>query len=368
MRTIRSFGFVCFGLMALVALPAAANAQSVPAPVVTVQVTAPQATTNGILGAVLPGSGDTGVKYVWVVDQGTPIDDQLTVRGCITSQTGTWSKAVVGYYPSTNLSGQIPSSALTIPPGIEFAPGDACKDSVIKLQTPGTLAVGTYIKTIKLSVDAASNVPTGLRVPYTEPSLRQIQLIVTVMAPQQVTSCYLTDSEGELLSGCDDNSITASASNLGRFAIVVNKKNTQVATNPGQFYYNLIWRNNGADRAVRVRFTRSGVTPVGRQAIHYYVTNRPNTPITQAEFDMANGLGTPEGSDDVIATAVPVRSGASLIATYHLEWATLGTAAAAGIGTSCEAANQWMSVGATVYDALGTRVGVCTASAAGYRK
>lgn len=70
-------------------------------------------------------------------------------------------------------------------------------------------------------------------------------------------SCFLTNSDGAFLADCDGVLVTESGSDEGRFAIVVNKKQIGVATNPGQFYYNLIWHNTtGAQQTVDVEFER----------------------------------------------------------------------------------------------------------------
>jgi hypothetical protein len=80
--------------------------------------------------------------------------------------------------------------------------------------------------------------------------------------------------------------VTDSGSTNGRFVIVVNKKNIEVATNPGQFYYNIVWTNStGFDQVVEVTFARTGVIPNGAQAIHGEVFPDPFTGVTPALFN-----------------------------------------------------------------------------------
>jgi hypothetical protein len=180
-------------------------------------------------------------------------------------------------------------------------------------------------------------------------------------------SCFLTDSSGLLLADCAGAPVTASGSSDGRFIIVVNKKNIEVATNPGQFYYNFIWRNAGVvPQTVSVAFSRLGVAPQGAQALHSWVTHRFGGPITTSEFDATNEIGLPSGSDDNVGP-VSVPPGDSLIVTYHLEWTGIGGQAPSTCATSCATANQIISVTGTVSGPYITTQ-TCTAEARGYKK
>ncbi len=130
--------------------------------------------------------------------------------------------------------------------------------------------------------------------------------------------------------------------------IVANRRQIEVTTNPGQFYYNLIWFNTtGATQTVSVNFTRTGVIPHGTQAIHAAVFNSYLNPLTPADFALANANGIPEGPDDLVdGSAVP--AGSSLLVNYHLEWIDIGNTVPPACAGSCETANQQVTVDGSV--------------------
>jgi hypothetical protein len=183
----------------------------------------------------------------------------------------------------------------------------------------------------------------------------------------------MTDTAGNLLSDCGGNPVTASGSDAGRFAIVINKKqNRIVATNPGGFYYNLVWTNgSGSDKSVQVDFVRSGLVPKGANAIHAIVFPPQFSGFDQAAFDAANEA-VPGGADDHL-DCILVQAGWTLVVTYHLDYAATGSAPPAGISDNCGTANQVVSVTATVTDCNNpdpatNKLGECTSGAKGYSK
>jgi hypothetical protein len=159
--------------------------------------------------------------------------------------------------------------------------------------------------------------------------------------------------------------VDESGSTDGRFPIVANaKRNIQVATNPGQFYYNIIWENKtGATATVNVAFMRSGVNPKGAQAIHALAIAPPFSGINMDDFNAVNE-GIPGGSDDLIEGIV-VPANWFLWVSYHLEWAGLGQSVPGGCATTCPTANQLWTVKGTISGAVDRE---CTAGAAGYKK
>ena len=177
-------------------------------------------------------------------------------------------------------------------------------------------------------------------------------------------TCFITDSSFNFLLDCANAEVTSGTG--GRFTIQVNKKNIEVATQPGQFYYNLLWTNTGGDRTVTVVFTRSGVHPHGTQAIHASVF--PSFPVLSFfNFDLVNN-DIPSGADDVL-DAVFVPAGDTLWVDYHLEWDGLGGPAPTDIGLTCATANQTFTVSGTVSNTAGGAVlaGPCIAGASGYK-
>ncbi|HEX9080744.1 MAG TPA: hypothetical protein VF768_00625, partial [Holophagaceae bacterium] len=137
-----------------------------------------------------------------------------------------------------------------------------------------------------------------------------------------------------------------------------------VATNPGQFYFNVLWTNRtGADQVVSVSFARSECVPQGTNAIHAYAFPPPFSGVSQEAFQAVND-GIPGGSDDLIQ-GIRVPAGWTLWANEHLEWGGIGFPAPAGLATSCDSANQVLSVTGTLSGGV-SRTG--SAGARGYKK
>jgi hypothetical protein len=242
-----------------------------------------------------------------------------------------------------------------------------CRNLSITIAT-GNLAAGNYNANFSLASD--NPVPSGTadkpRVDFYD--YKNIQIKVTVEEPGGCNiSCYMTDSEGNFLADCDGNPVTVSGSDDGRFTIVANKKSIEVATNPGQIYYNLVWLNTtGTTQVVDVGIERTGVDPHGTNALHAMVFNSYVTPLTPEEFAQANANGIPEGADDTVS-GVEVPDGSTLLVTYHLQWNGLGATVPSGCATNCPDANQLISVTGTV-SGTGISPEDCTAGARGYRK
>ena len=172
----------------------------------------------------------------------------------------------------------------------------------------------------------------------------------------------MTDSEGNVLEKCDGTPANASSEQDGTFAIVANARNKAVATNPGQFYYNLLWRNDtGSDQTVKVNMALTGLVPQGAQAVHWltFPTNGGSTPGFNQVID-----GNPAGATGSFKNVL-VPSGYTLYVTYHLEWKGLGASTPAT--SSCgDATNVKVKIVGTV--SFGTSYDYCTAGALGYLK
>jgi hypothetical protein len=195
----------------------------------------------------------------------------------------------------------------------------------------------------------------------------EIHIRVLVKSATSNTSCFITDSSGNFLTGCDGVPADTSGSTAGRFAIVANKKLIEVSTNPGQFYYNVLYLNPGsAAITVDVSFLRSGVDPHGTQAIHAALFPPPFTGITPDGFDTVND-GIPGGANDSIM-GITVPAGWTLWVDYHLDWSGVGSLVPSGCATECPYANQSFSVRGTVADEAGSFTDTCTAGASGYKK
>jgi hypothetical protein len=139
--------------------------------------------------------------------------------------------------------------------------------------------------------------------------LTHVKIMVTVNPPPGPT-CFATDSDFNFLFACDGTTAITAGTD-GRFAIVANRKNIEVATNPGQFYYNVLWKNSsGSAVTVNVAFLRAGVVANGAQAIHAAVFPAPFTGADLAGFNAVNDA-IPGGKADGISASPSRRAGPS---------------------------------------------------------
>jgi len=333
-------------------------------------------TVPGNVQGVVGGASAEGarVDYTYVRNDGEDIVDSIPVEFCVLSSVGVpWTSFEVKLRVNKN-SGSLPG--VTMPANLVFTyadfqsqTGQYCKSTTITINTgalvlPNPAVAKNYTVTIQglaekwiASQNFAAKV-VGENI---------IVLHVNVLPAPENTACYMTDSEGYLLENCAGQDVTESGSDDGRFEIVANKKGREVATNPGQFYYNFVWKNRtGTAQVVKISFLRTNVLPHGAQAIHAYVSNAFGSTLTTAQFDEVNSIGVAEGADDLIA-AINVPAGDSVYATYHLSYAGIGKTVPVGCATNCPTANQPLYVKATV-SGVGIPTEDCESGAWGYRK
>jgi hypothetical protein len=335
---------------------------------VSVDITA-QKSTPGNIALDVPGSV---AQYQYTLYDGQSLTDNIPVEICPTDQSGTWTSFDVSFGTAAgNLASKVtlPSAASFSASGTELP---NCQTKTIEINTdPLTLTTPN----VSQNFNANINLSTTNELPDKGPDKlnvalggsKVIQIKVTVLPQVSNVSCFLTDSEGNFLNDCTGQMISESGSDDGRFVIVANKKNLEVATNPGQFYYNFIWYNTtGSTQTVNVSINRySTVLPKGAQALHAAVFNGYLS-YTPGVFDEAIAIGIPEGKDDKVSN-VSVPEGSSLLVTYHLEWAGLGKAVPTGCATLCNFADQQIKVTATV-SGTGVNTESCTTEAYGYKK
>ncbi len=345
-----------------------AQAAPKPSPYVTMGVTA-QTSANGSTPEV-PGSGNSNNwVYQYTIHDGESVSDTLPIQVCITEQgTDPWTSFSVQFSHTGGLAGTFTAADLSFTSPVTVP---SCQTRNIVFTTDAL-----YLSNPAVSQDFQENfkledkdgvVPAdsnklGVRWSQTANNLK---IHVTIL-PKDTTriSCYLTDSDGNFLTDCTGQVVNASGEDDGRFAIVLNKKGIAVATNPGQFYYNVLYKNeDSTPLTVNVGFTRSGVVPKGAQAIHAALFAPPFSGVTAENFDLVND-GIPEGSDDSIQN-IQIPAGWTLWVTYHLEWEYLGTLVSPA--ATCGTADQVFSVTGTI-GGTGITTETCTASASGYRK
>jgi hypothetical protein len=333
-----------------------------PPPSVSVMVTAQTSTPMGMVPAP-PGTGQgQGGPNTWfyeyTIPDGSSIVDSIPIYICVVNSpndNGTGYPLTLTFAPGAG--GNLPGVGLPSDPGFS---SNGCQTIYISLNT-GPLAAGDYSKNINIQKGTAT--PSNTNFNGLNTNGGNIHIQVHVLEAQDPLSCFMTSSSFAYLQDCSGNLITSGAD--GRFTIVKNNKNIEVATNPGQFYYNAVWTNTtGSDRLVTVTFSRTGVNWHGANAIHALLFAPPFSGVSTAGFAAVNS-GIPSGHDDTLES-INVPNGWTLWVDYHLTWAGLGLPVPSGIATTCPTANQIMSVTATVSYSGGPDV--CTAGAFGYRK
>lgn len=326
-------------------------------------------------GGIIPDVSGVNAVYNYTIYDGQAVNDEIPVQICMTGSAGTgWTSIDVDFSsPSPNLPG------VTVPGNETFLVGASlpdCRNVNISIAS-GALNLAdpsvSEIFTSNFHMSDANPVPSSgsdkPKANYADVKNFQINVVVLPTPPGSNVSCFLTDSSGLFLTDCSGSLVNQSGSeDDGRFTIVTNnKKGIEVATNPGQFYYNFVWKNTtGAEQTVTVDFTRTGVMAQGTQAIHSAVFNEYLSTVNPVIFDEANSNGIPDGKDDN-ASSVVVPAGSSLLVTYHLIWEDLGASVPVDLAPSCETANQIMSIAGTVSGAE-IPSETCTSGALGYRK
>lgn len=311
-----------------------------------------------------PSPSSNEVFYAYTVNANSTFTDSIPVQICTVAVPGTFQNNPISGYNLTlefaptgsGTGGNLPGFSL---PTIPVFLADGCQTVDITLDL-SNLAVGDYVQNFHVGV-SESAAHTNVRLEgKTGFHLR----VHAVEAPTTV-SCFITDSDFNFLLDCQNNPLTSGSG--GKFTIVTNKKNMEVATNPGQFYYNLVWTNStGSDQTVSVAFARTGVKSHGTQAIHAGLFPPVFSGTTLDNFNAVND-GIPSGADDALES-ITVPDGWTLWVDYHLEWGGLGSPAPIDIATTCATANQCFSVTGTLSGGAGVGTSVCTAGACGYKK
>ncbi len=338
----------------------------------------PQATVPGGVLASTAGNGNSAF-YDYTISDGASVVDSIPVQFCVTGEENTnWTSFQVVF---GNIAGGGNLPGVSLPANLTFTSAETipstnlpvCRTATIQINTGALnltdpLVAQQFVRNVHVSID--NTVPsTGSSKPQINPTGSteiHIRVLVKPVVVSTNISCFITDSSGNLLTKCDGTLADQSGSDAGRFAIVANKKNVEVSTNPGQFYYNVLYHNPGSSPVtVDVTFTRSGVSPKGAQAIHAALFAPPFSGMTQDGFDAVNNA-IPEGTDDQIL-GITIPAGWTLWVDYHLAWDGIGFAVPNGCAGECANANQPFFVTGLVQE-TGGHSETCTAGAWGYKK
>lgn len=257
--------------------------------------------------------------------------------------------------------------------GITFGLGSDsnCMTPVTSLQlttdgTPGaqeTATVNVCVSASGLSGAATALVKLDVTPPNTESmsTPHQIHLMLTPDGAPTPATCLITDSDGLQLSNC----VGASVDTDGNFIIVTNGKKV-TATNPGQFYYNLIWTNSSANAVNFDTITLNGtnVTGTGANPVHFYVYG--GSGFSQSAFltAVAHGIACGGGGLNSCKSPITVPAGQTIWLTWHIAYLHDGGAIPAGLpsyGESCglPSASGTISVSGILSQSTGSTVVTC---------
>jgi hypothetical protein len=365
--------------------------------------TGPTAGTNNVAGQ----TEGTNERYVFSISNGGSLTVTIPVQICATyngsNYTGSWSFDIV---PNSPTGEPLLTSATTVsPPSLSFSGTEAsttaqCQtmDIVINNAGPFNLTDPASAQGFQLNLTGVSD---SNDLPNSKPSPKlnvnptgeknlHVHLDVNP-TPTNTVNCYMTDADGNFLLDANGNPVTVSGSGFtttdpALFTLVVNKKqNTEVATNPGQFDYNLTWWNNtGADILVDVGMLLNQAAPQGANAVHAFVYGDSSNPTIQQLLSCAEDgtdcVGTPEGSSGNIpglmpnggtSSSIPVPAGDTLLVEFHVDWIDLSKQYPAGLLTNPSVTGLGFPIsvaGTLKNDATGSQIGKCTAGAWGIAK
>ena len=346
----------------MVAMGFAGISSAVAAPPKDIITVTAQTSTNG----VVPTSPQPDPKtwfYVICVPSGGNLSDTLHIHFTDTdgnSTTGPTATVSFGAVGNPSLT-----SGITVPGNIVLDDGiNNTADVNVPLSKTG-LADGTYNANLQISVAP----PGSFTITHDN-----IHIQVTVGGacnPSSEISCFFTDSNFLNLTDCSGTSVIGNSG--GTFQVVTNAKKIATATNPGQFYYNMLWSNTtGSDQTVTVNLqalnlissnTDSLLHPIAQAAHAYFFDTATGFTDPLADWNFVNSSGVKCGPNGPCTLTVPANN--TLFVTWHLVWTGIGQNAL-GVNTGCANANAPISATGGV---IGTNISeTCTADALGYRK
>jgi hypothetical protein len=303
----------------------------------------------GNVAPTVPGNSPRQWFYAFCLPTGGSLNQTFPLQFQLNDANGTSGEsASVSFNAVGSLSG-----STTPPAGFNISDNSTPQNTSFTVAT-GSLADGQY--SVNLQISATPN----NKVSFSHDTIH-IQVTVGSGCIDSKPSCFFTSSEFDLLTDCSGAYVTGNSG--GTFQIVAPKGKIN-ATNPGQFYYNMIWTNQGDTQAVTIDFSATNLNPQGANAVHALVFDSSGFTTDASNFDMVNGDGTPCGPSG--PCTISVGAGKTLWVTWHLQYAGIG-GSSSGISYSCPG-NVEISATGTLKDSLGNTIGSCTATATGYLK
>jgi hypothetical protein len=302
--------------------------------------------------------------YVICVPSGGSLQDTLNINFANTDGNG--APGPQGTISFNAVGNPELTSGITVPDSFcMIDDGSTCPNNTtinVPIST-GVLTDGTYNANLQISV-----VPqNGFTLSH---GTIHIQVTVGGACSSPGVTCFFTDSNFQDLTDCSGAFITGNTG--GRFRIVTDTRGKATATNPGQFYYNMLWSNTtGIDQVVTVNLTANNLIPSNTdsllhpiaQAAHaYFFDTLTGFTDPYADWQFVNTQGQPCGPSGPCTITVP--AGDTLFVTWHLVYSHLRQPTI-GVGVGCANANAAISATGEV---MGTGIDdTCTADALGYK-
>ncbi len=294
--------------------------------------------------------------YAYTLTCNSSFSDTLHVELMVSNMNTAGDSYTIGFTKSgsTELSG----TATSLPANFTLADDGTTVTKNISIAS-GSLAPGDY--TLNINITYPNNEVTA-----GNPNSIQVKIHVNECDDPSGPTCFFTDSSGDFLVDCQGALVSTDSG--GTFMLIDKKNGTIVATNPGQFYYNYIWTNDGP--AVDVQIQLSGLlnlVPQGANALHAYTFDTSGFTQDVDSFNMVNNDGTPCGPAG--PCTINVGEGETLWVTWHLAYGWIGSVKP-GAGDSCPGSEP-IGAAASLVDASNTATvvaGACSASAAGNNK
>ena len=326
----------------------------------TITVTA-ETSTNGVV-PTSPAPFPHNWFYVICVPHGGSLSDTLHLHFTDTDTNNVQGEiATISFSVAVNPT---LTSGVTVPGNVvmdDVTNTDADVDVPISMTNP---LDGNYTANLKISVSPAN----GFTLSH---DTIHIQVVVGGACSSAEETCFFTDSNFLDLTDCSGASVDGNSG--GTFQIVTNAKKIATATNPGQFYYNMLWSNTtGSDQDVTINLSSVNLTPSNTdsslhliaQAAHaYFFDTATGFTDPLADWNFVNSSGQKCGPSGPCIITVPANN--TLFVTWHLVWTGIGQNAS-GYSTGCATANADIQATGQV---VGTNINEsCTTDAKGYLK
>jgi hypothetical protein len=186
-------------------------------------------------------NSNTPIVYTFTVNSGDAFSDTIPLNVCLDSVTTgdltSWSDQVAKDNIAGDFSGDVTLSgspwtftdASLVSTGGHNASDTGCQSGSLAISIPAgmltTVGNNVYTTNIHFKTQNNSNPSTPPKLVDTFGTAKHIQLQFNVVeaADSSRITCFMTDSEGNLLTDCNGDEVTASGAEDGVFAIVTKK-------------------------------------------------------------------------------------------------------------------------------------------------